>query len=32
MEEVVYSTDELTRNLHKLERISMLGYNWDGLS
>ena len=30
MEEVVYSTDELTRNLHKLERIATLGDNWNG--
>ena len=30
MEEVVYSTNELTRNLHKLERIATLGDNWNG--
>ena len=30
MEQLVY--DELIRTLDKLERISMLGYNWDGLS
>ena len=25
-----YYTDELTRNIDKLRRISMLEYNWDG--